>query len=111
MRTCFMTYMTVKQESSSPTFLDLIQHTNQMSLLHGKHLPLLAVKYNRKTVTVEVYTEGVTRWLTAVLKSDNHLMMPFFIKNHIAQIKLHENYILFQHPSSQNFKMLSKSRI
>lgn len=62
-----------------------------MSLLHGRHLPLLAIKYNIKLVTAEECMEGVARWPTAVLKSDNHLMMPFFpnkqVKSdHIAQI-------------------------
>lgn len=69
-----------------------MEHTNQMSLLHGKHLPLLAIKYNRKTITAEAYMEGHARWPTAVLKSDNHLMMPFFLNkpvksDHVAKTK------------------------
>lgn len=70
-----------------------MEDTNKMSLFHGQNSLLLAIKYNIKIITAEECMEGIARWPTAVLKSDNHLMMIFFLNklklDHTAQIKLH----------------------
>lgn len=70
-----------------------MEHTNPISLLDGKHSPLLATTYSPTILTAEAYIEGVARWPTAILKSGNYANDAIFPEetksHHVSQIKLH----------------------